>query len=66
MKSCPYGVRLAEQSAVTALGAFLAAWEASGHSLTRGALGAAAGAALRALYGLLVKRVGDRTQPSIN
>lgn len=65
MTTYAYVMRLAEQTAVTGLAAFLAAWEASGYSLARGALGAAAGAALRALYGLLAKPAGDPTQPSI-
>lgn len=65
MRVYAYVMRLAEQTAVTALVAFLAAWGASGYSLTRAALVGAAGAALRALYGLLVKPVGDQTQPSV-
>ncbi|MEU0808640.1 hypothetical protein [Streptomyces sp. NPDC005970] len=65
MKTYAYVMRLAEQTAVTALAAFLTAWGASGYDLSRGALGAAVGAALRALYGVLARPVGDRTQPSI-
>jgi hypothetical protein len=60
-----YLARLAEQAAVAAGGAFMAAWAASGYSLTQAALGAALGAAIRAAYGVAARLVGDSTQPSV-
>lgn len=56
--------RLVEQTVVTAVAAFSAALLASGGALDKAALTGALGAAARAVYGLLVKPVGDVSQPN--
>lgn len=60
-----YLKRLAEQALATALGASLAAWAASGYSLTQAALGAAIGAGARAVWGMLAQPFGDKESPSV-
>ncbi|MFM9643129.1 hypothetical protein [Streptomyces turgidiscabies] len=60
-----YLVRLAEQALAAAAGGALAAWAASGYSMTQAALGAAIGAGLRAVYGMLAQPFGDKDSPSV-
>lgn len=60
-----YLVRLAEQALATAFGGALAAWAASGWDLSQAALGAAIGAGLRGVYGMLAQPFGDKDSPSV-
>ncbi len=56
--------RLLEQMLVTGGLAFIGVISASNGSVTKSVIVAASVAAGRAVYGLLVKSVGDQTQPS--
>ncbi|MEU9654849.1 hypothetical protein [Streptomyces chartreusis] len=60
-----YLKRLAEQAAAAGAGAFLAAWAASGYNVTQAALGAAIGAGMRAVWGMLAQPFGDKDAPNI-
>lgn len=60
-----YLKRLAEQAAACALGAALAAWAASDYDVSQAALGAALGAGVRAVWGMLAQPVGDKDSPSV-
>lgn len=56
--------RFFEEAAVTAASAFLSDLVASGFDFTHAGIAAAVGAAARALYGIVIKPVGDTEVPS--
>jgi hypothetical protein len=57
--------RFFEEAVVTAGAAFAADLVASGFDFSHAGIAAAVGAAARALYGVVVKPVGDTEKPSI-
>lgn len=57
--------RWVEQIIVVAAGGFLAAFQATSYDFTKAGLGAALGAALMAVYGFIVKPVGDKDKPNV-
>lgn len=63
--SAAFLLRLAEQALVSFLVAFGGVALAGDGSLTRGVLGGAVAAGLRAVYGLFVKNVGAEDSPSV-
>lgn len=60
-----FTMRLIEQVAVAAVIGFLTALEASGYDVSKGGIGAAVGAAIRAVYGAIAQSFGDKSQPSV-
>lgn len=57
--------RFFEEAVVTAASAFCADLVASGFDFSHAGIAAAIGAAARALYGVVVKPVGDTKKPSV-